>query len=326
MRPSVGSAVLIGWLGLWLSLPGLLHADGKHIDLENAFEKARNEFVTRVGDSDKKLKLAIEQRMAYLRKSGDKSALDRIQTELKAFEQDGTLPSSVLKASELYEKQLATARTRLEQVYRSQIKEYVKRFEDAKAKGLEKDLKQFQAVELGSMDQELIRFGDCDNDLVFSKSSGWVVVKGTWQRRTESPAPHAGSGHFWPAYDPDAELAQDIDVRKFGMRINAQRVKAVFSGFVRTLPQTVTQDTSRIILEFLDAAKSKLAEFDSSEISNIERWQEVNDARTVPVGTRMIRIRLIGKKTEGMENNGYFDSLSLKLVSATDRPVVKPKK
>ena len=295
MRTSFLSIGLLGLVLFGISLKAG-YGQAKKETLEEALKKAKDEYRSKIDETEVKLILALEQRIESARKAGDKKTLDLATAERDQFNADGTLPKIVEKAAQTFQRQSAAARKKLELVYRSQIKEYVKRSEDAKAEALEQELDTFLAPKLDDISKvELIRNGDCEEELN-TENSPWIVTQGKWDRRSESPAPQAGKFFFWRHHA----------VAKVG--------KLEFSGYVRTLSQP-QNDTSRIILEMLDAEKKKpLETFDSGEIVDVENWQQIKHSRVALKGTRWVRIRLKAKKYAGTENNGYFDSLSLRLL------------
>lgn len=295
--------------------------------LEQALDQAKLEYQTKAAENTKKLLGVLDQRIAAARGAGDKETLQRLQAEKEIFEADGTLPASLEKSSQNYLRQLQTLRAKLKLTYRNQIKEYVKRFEDDKAEALEQELDQFLSREsrgsgdAGAKASELIRNGGCEDDLAVGKDVPWVVTAGKFERLTTSPGPHAGKAFFWSGFSELSEIVQEVDVQAQAAAIDAGQRTAVFSGYVRTLPQPGKADTSQIILEFLNAGKTKpLATFDSGEIANPEAWQQVTDSRVAPKGTRWIRVRLRGDKGRGEENNAYFDTISLHLDPVRNPP------
>ena len=316
MRTSYLPIGLLGLLLIGISFDAVF-GQAKKENLEEVLQKAKDEFRSKSDEIEVKLILALEQRIESARKSGDKKTLDLATVERDQFKADGTLPQIVEKAAQTFQRQSTAARKKLELVYRSQIKEYVKRTEDAKAEALEQELDMFLVPKLDDIAKmELIRNGDCEEELN-TENSPWIVTQGKWDRRSESPAPHAGKNFFWPGEATEAELTQEIDVTKFAKRIDVGLLKLEFSGYVRTLSQP-QNDTSRIILEMLDAEKKKpLETFDSGEIVNVENWQQIKHSRVAVKGTRWVRIRLKAKKYAGTENNGYFDSLSLRIAPST---------
>lgn len=317
MRTSCQASIWIVLLAIWASFCGKSAGQTTKADLDYVLKKAKDEFQAKISEIEVKLILALEQRIESARKVGDKIAVDRTQAERDKFKRDGTLPTSVEKATQIYQRQLTAARAKLEQVYRNQIKEHVKSANDAQASALRSEMEAFLADELSNLSQdELIRNGGSDEDLNLSKKPSWITTQGKWQSHTNEITPQAGSGCFGPGNSPQAELVQEIDVDQFAKRIDDGLLKFEFKGYVRSWPQ-LNPDTTRIVIEFLESRKKKPLEvFDSGEIASENGWQLVTDSRVGIKGTRCIRIRLQSKRNSGDANDGYYDSLSLKVMPA----------
>ncbi len=328
MRTSIVFSLLLGILATTTMPCGLLYSQTAKVDLDQVLEKAKVDYRSRLDEVEIKLIQALELRIDTSRKLGDKKAIDRVQVERDKFEADGTLPTSVEKASQTFQRQTDAARKKLELVYRSQIKEYVRRSEDAKAEVVQKELDDFLAGKLPEFSpRELLLNGGCEDELEVKKNSPWVAMQGEWKRYLlEQIPPQAGKTYFWPTRSPLGELVQEVDLKEFAIPIDRRQLKFEFAGYVRTYAST-TNDSSRIILEFLDEKKEKaLATFDSGEIINIREWQKVSHSRIAMKGTRWVRVRLLSKRYDGTENNSYYDSLSLRLVSASGGQDTKPVK
>lgn len=138
--------------------------------------------------------------------------------------------------------------------------------------------------------------------------SGWVALTGDWSQRTSSPNPQQGSAYFFPGESALAELYQDINVSAFAAAIDAGAQPFVLSGWLSGLDN---QDTAQILVEFRDATNQVLSFFDSGARTNALQWESVGHAQTAPAGTRRIRVRLVSVRNGGLENNGYYDALSL---------------
>ena len=319
MRTSFLSFGLFGLVLISIAFD-VAHGQAKKENLEEILQKAKDEFRSKSDELEVKLILALEQRIESARKAGDKKALDLATSERDQFKADGTLPKMVEKAAQTFQRQSAAARKKLEQVYRNLVKEYVKTSQDEKAHALQMELEKLLAIELEDFSQtQLIRNGDCEEELSGIKAPAWVAIYGKWERRTNEPPPHSGTAYFSPAESPEAELGQEIDLGKYARRIDDGLVKFEFTGYVRSWPAD-KHDTSRIILEFLDGTRKKtLDTFDSGELAGVDSWRKVSDSRAALKGIRWVRIRLKSKRYAGVANDGYYDSLSLKVVPVKDQ-------
>jgi hypothetical protein len=162
---------------------------------------------------------------------------------------------------------------------------------------------------------EFLTNGGADAALVNGEIPGWREVRGSSWTRGPAISPQAGTGHFFAGRTASAELAQSVDVSSCVSQIDAGSQRLVFSGFIRNWNQSPT-DTSRIILEYRNSGGSVLGSFDTGNRFSRTAWSPITHTATLPVGTRSINVRLLAERKSGNDNDGYFDSLSLKL----DRP------
>ncbi|MEM8963802.1 MAG: Calx-beta domain-containing protein, partial [Acidobacteriota bacterium] len=148
--------------------------------------------------------------------------------------------------------------------------------------------------------------------LVDGTPPGWQRISGSaWSRRGSNPSAYDGDVYFATGDDNAmGEIAQDVDVSGFAQRIDVGVQRFVFSGRLRSYPQSPT-DTPRMIVEYRDSAGTVLDSYDTLEVSHTSNWIRYADLRTAPVGTRTIRVRLLGTRNNGDFNDSYFDDLSL---------------
>jgi len=84
----------------------------------------------------------LKKKLDTVQKAGDLMTLEKIQAELKAFEERGDLPKSVPTKS--YESQMRIARTKLEEAYGAAVKQYTKDGKIALAKTIQEELDEFK--------------------------------------------------------------------------------------------------------------------------------------------------------------------------------------
>ncbi len=151
-----------------------------------------------------------------------------------------------------------------------------------------------------------------EDPLVGGNIPHWIeAVATTWTQRGANPPPHSGAYYFFPGAAANAELRQDVDVSAYASAIDAGWQSFAFTGFVRSFNQSPT-DSSRVIVEYRDAANTAvLSSYDTGEIRNVATWQQVTDTRLAPTGARFVRVRLISKRYNGSNLDGYYDTLSL---------------
>jgi hypothetical protein len=167
--------------------------------------------------------------------------------------------------------------------------------------------------------QNLLSNPDAEVALAGGEIPDWTeVVATTWTYRSANPAPQSGSNYFFPGANATAELRQDVDVSASAASIDAGTQSYDFFGYVRSFDQPPADD-ARIVIEYLDATTALLGSFDSGDIANTAEWQLVSTQVVVPAGTRTLRVRLIGTRNAGTNNDAYFDNLLLR-----ETPVENP--
>ncbi len=140
--------------------------------------------------------------------------------------------------------------------------------------------------------------------------NGWQQVSGNWVQRTTNPLPFEGTAYFFAGANSQAELYQDVDVSSFASSIDSGLTMFTFTGYVRSYSQTPS-DQSQEIVEYRNEGGDTLSTFTSAMYNDSSQWTQITDTRLAPKLTRTIRIRLLAKRNEGDNNDGYHDSLSL---------------
>jgi len=134
------------------------------------------------------------------------------------------------------------------------------------------------------------------------------------------PSPE-GTHAFWGGVSGPAaggwtnEIRQDVDVSSMSVSIDASNATADFTGWGYSGSDGGYDDTARIIVEFLDETSGLLEAYDSIYIGPVNTWVQVMDSRTVPIGTRTIRVRLRAERAIGASTDAFFDGLSLTVSS-----------
>jgi hypothetical protein len=134
MRPAILMAVC-GSL-----ICGIAAADEDAVGKKLAAAKEEYEKVTvkaRAG-----LLAVLKKQEEIAQKAGDLKTLEQVQAEAKSFENGGVLPKSV--STKVYESQMRTARTKLEEAYGAAVKQYTKDGKIALAKAVQQDLDEFK--------------------------------------------------------------------------------------------------------------------------------------------------------------------------------------
>lgn len=150
----------------------------------------------------------------------------------------------------------------------------------------------------------LVKNPNADEAVTNGQMPGWIQEKGVWR---------ISDSHFWSPDSPHAEMYQDVDVSSFASLIASGQQRFLFDAWVFSHPFEWPRDTTRFILEFLDATKkTTLATWDSTDLHAWGNdWRRVSNVLTPPAGTAFIRIRLITDMRMGPYNDAYADTVSL---------------
>jgi hypothetical protein len=132
--------------------------------------------------------------------------------------------------------------------------------------------------------------------------SAFNAVEGTWVFT---------GGVTGPSGPLQNEIYQDVDVSAFAADIDDGIVSSDFAGWGRSAAAAGSHDDASMFVEFRSGSGSVLAVQASGAIVPFNTWVQVQDSRTVPAGTRRIRVRLHGVRTVGASTDAYFDALSL---------------
>lgn len=161
--------------------------------------------------------------------------------------------------------------------------------------------------------QNLIANPSNDQAMMGGEINSWVEVIGTdWTQRSNDPDSQDGDYYFFGGTKDTVELSQDIDVSSMASSIDNGTAEYEFSGYVRSYDQVMGDpDDGRIVVEYIDLLGTVLESYDSGKQAFVDDWEEMTDTRFAPSGTRIIKVRLIGYKNSGANNDAYFDNLTL---------------
>lgn len=113
------------------------------------------------------------------------------------------------------------------------------------------------------------------------------------------------------------ELAQTVTLSEvsgsLAAAVDAGLVTSAFAAYAQSGVSGATTDDARVLLEFLDAADGVLATYDSEPARPVHEWVRCADERTLPAGTRALRVRMRGTRALSITTDALFDSLSLRL-------------
>ena len=142
---------------------------------------------------------------------------------------------------------------------------------------------------------------------------GWKVASGDWTR----PITLADAGLtavdgdrvFWPGKVPSGELYQDVPIAAFGRSLVGSS-QVVFEAFLSGFPGD--PDTAQVVMEARESSGVVLASIDSRP-QNYSTWTRVTLSLDLPPATGFVRVRLVGTRLRGEDNDAYFDKLSLRV-------------
>lgn len=173
----------------------------------------------------------------------------------------------------------------------------------------------FYCIALCSEAQNLIKNPDCELPLQNGKIPFWVEEAGTrWVPKSAIPLPQSGNNYFFAGEEAEAELSQTIGLDDYICLINQGTLRLEFTGYTRSFFQE-PPDQSHLIIELLSTNSAILTSEDLGVFSTINQWNLVSKVIQVPTLTRKVKIRLLSHRKNGIDNDGYFDDLSLVAVS-----------
>ncbi|MBK8098973.1 MAG: hypothetical protein IPK26_17845 [Planctomycetes bacterium] len=107
------------------------------------------------------------------------------------------------------------------------------------------------------------------------------------------------------------EFRQDVSIAAMATAIDAGAITVTFAGFGRTNEAGGAADPGRVVLEFRNSAGTPLATYDSGVFQPFNAWQPFREVRQAPVGTRSLRVRLLGSRQVGVSTDCFFDDMVL---------------
>jgi hypothetical protein len=130
---------------------------------------------------------------------------------------------------------------------------------------------------------------------------------------TESQRIGGGRSFFFGGLNCAASDAiQDIDVSSLSSRIDSKKIKATLSGYLGG--RDTEGDRVYVRASFYDSAGAYLGRLLLGlQTGSNNAWVYWTDSGLLPVGTRLIEIRMIGQRYNGKNMDSFFDSLSLML-------------
>lgn len=149
----------------------------------------------------------------------------------------------------------------------------------------------------------------------FEQTNAWTTAKGNWQIRNSAVT--GVSGYHCNAYsyyyyrNDTVDLYQDVDMSVYSSQIAAGTASASFTGYIQSKSEAAV-DEGRFVVEYLNASGSVLATYTSNWTTSVGSWQQRSDSRTIPTGTKTIRVHMQAVNNGTNYNTDvYFDELEL---------------
>jgi hypothetical protein len=163
---------------------------------------------------------------------------------------------------------------------------------------------------------QLLTNPSCEEHSRDDEIPGWESSPaGAWVRRSEGPKAQHGQFFFFPGANERAELTQTVALAEFRDSIKKGQAKVEFRGYLASWNR---QDALQVQIEALSSSGKALAVSNSGDLHYAQRWELYAAALDLPPSTRSVKVRLISVRNEGKNNDGYFDNLSLTLISKQD--------
>ena len=159
--------------------------------------------------------------------------------------------------------------------------------------------------------------GVSDNIIVNSGAetgvSDWTIQTGALESLSafecDGISPFAGSKYFAVGALCDehafASAFQDADVTAFSDSIDAGVAIAEYGAM---LANWNGNDVPGMALQFLNSSDEIINESDTTTLTN-PAWTLVTEQASIPIGTRKIRLIIMGTRISGADNDSYFDEI-----------------
>lgn len=164
---------------------------------------------------------------------------------------------------------------------------------------------------------ELLKNPGCEEPLVDGKIPGWTGMSGNWQPRLDNPPPQEGRAYFFAGAGRRGELTQEVSIQQYAAGVSDGTVTFAFTGYTRSFDSGGDPpDRAQLLIEYVGANDKFLGvAYDSGQTDETQKWVIHEPVLKPPVGTQIIRLRLVSIRRSQVNNDSYFDGLSLKAVS-----------
>jgi hypothetical protein len=145
-----------------------------------------------------------------------------------------------------------------------------------------------------------------------SGTAGWTNVTSALTTRSSSPSPHTGGAYLHAtASGAASECYQDITLPADVLdEVDAGLLTFEFAAWQAGYTDT---DTGTMRFQFLDGSNGDLGTMTGTPYDGTSTWVRNTLSAAVPVGTRKIRITLLGTRAAGTSLDAYWDDLTATL-------------
>jgi hypothetical protein len=139
--------------------------------------------------------------------------------------------------------------------------------------------------------------------------TGWTSTTGVLAVKSASPAAHGGTYYFtFSSGDAAGEAYQDITIADANVTIDDGNAMLRLGWFQAALSTFGDQGT--IEIEFFDGSAVSLGTYTKeAQIVASTSWEYRSSLAVIPAGTRVIRLKLKGTRTDGSVLDAYFDDI-----------------
>lgn len=290
--------------------------EGNAEEVDSGLEAARKGYQQSLTNARNDLLTQLKKKAEDAERARKGDVARKLRTEMEALEKNQRLPTLISVKG--YEAEQRKAALKLETAYKAAIKGFTQAGKKADAKRVQQaldELKRKEAIQLTPLlGKELLRNPGAEDAWVAGVLPGWTSSQVPWGIRKADPAPANGESYFAPTPSPIAEIFQDVSLVPFTRVGATATLEARFRCSVRSFLQ-LSPDTTQVILEFRDGNRRVLEFWDSGKVSSIHVWTELAETHPIPPKAKWIRVRLISTRSGGLDNDGYFDDVSLKVTA-----------
>jgi hypothetical protein len=150
---------------------------------------------------------------------------------------------------------------------------------------------------------DLSVLGTCDT------TTPWTVESGTLGTRSATPTPYEGTAYLFMGTSATSIAYQDLTIPS-AILTEVDAGSALFSAEWWQAGLDGTNDKGEVIVEFLSATSTVLGTLSSGLFTTNQTWSKRSfSAQAVPANTRTVRFKIKGVRTNGTNNDAYFDSI-----------------